>query len=223
MDYSLSIKNLFAEVSRLKSYSRLHPVLRVIVTIFMLPFIVSAAAMVVVYSVLCFFRNAWQIISDELESWLKSKEQDKHWGPTVVIYYVSLPFIFLVRALMAVVFSGAIYIAWFFIMMFAYVASLGSIRWQPYLNKVDYSKEYCWGFKHSDKAFNVLAIINVGFVALCVVQAVINENGLQAWLIAITAFMIYVAYPIMFAKKNMREVNGAEEIYNEARSYENVR
>lgn len=223
MDYSLSIKNLFSEISRLKSYSRLHPVLRVIMVILMLPFIVAAASAIITYRVICFFRSAWQIISDELESWLKEQEKDKHWGPTAVLYFVTLPFIFLLRSVMAVVFSGALYVTWFAIMVFSYPATLGGIRWQPQLNKVDYDKEYTWEFKYTNAALNGFVFVNIGLVALCVLQAAISEYGMvEGWLSAITAFVIYIAYPRMFAKVNLCELSGADAIYEEAYSYESV-
>ena len=222
MDYSVSVKKLFKELARIKSYSCLRPVLRIVMTVLMLPFIIGGASMAVVYCVLCFFRNTWQIISDELESWLEKKEQGKHWGPVTVLYLVTFPFIFLVRSMMAFVFSGALYITWFVLMTFVYIASLGGVRWQPQLNKVDYDREYTWDFKHSDKVFNVFAWVNIGFALLCALDSLLNQRAPAGWLMAISLIIIYIVYFNLFRKKDIRELSSADDIYGEAISYGKV-
>ena len=221
MNYSLSIKKLFREVARQKSYSRLHPALRIVMLILMLPFIVVAGSAAVVYHVLLFFRNGSQIAADELEMWLNKRKEGTHCAPESVLYFVTIPFIFFLRVLLTY-FSGFLYFTWFTIMCSTYIASIGGIRWQPYLNTVSYDAEYAWSFKHSNKTFNVFALLNVVFIALCVLQSQINSYGLRPWLLCITLFMIYVAFPIVFAKKNVCAMETPDVIYTEATAYAEV-
>ena len=222
MDYSSSIRSLFKEIARQKSYSRINPVLRVITIILMLPFVAVAAVAVAVFYVLLFLRNGSQIAVDELEAWLNKRKEGAHCAPESVLYFVTIPTIFLFRVLITL-FSGFLYFTWFTIMCGTYVSSLGGVRWQPYLNKVSYDVEYSWSFKRSKTTFNTFALVNIGFVLLCVIQALINERGLTGWLTAITLFMIYVVYPNIFNKRNMRAMNTPEAIYAEATEYAEVK
>ena len=221
MNYSSSIRSLCKEVARLKSYSRLNPVLRIITLILMLPFIALAASATAVFYVLLFFRNGSQIAVDELEAWLNKRKEGVHCAPESVLYFVTIPFIFFLRVLITL-FSGFLYFIWFTIMCGTYVASLGGIRWQPYLNYVSYDEEYAWSFKHSRTTFNVFALVNIGFILLCVIQALLGENGLTPWLAILTVFMVYIVYPNMFTKKNVRPLNAPEAIYTEATEYAEV-
>ena len=218
MNYSSSIKSLFKEIARQKSYSRLHPALRIVMLILMLPFVVVAGAAVVLYHVLLFFRKGSQIAADELEAWLNKKKDGVHFVPEAVLYFVTVPFIFFLRVLLTF-FSGFLYFTWFTIMCSTFIASIGGVRWQPYLNAVSYDKEFAWSFKHSNKTFNVFALLNVGFVVLCAIQSLINPDGLRPWLLLITLFMIYIAYPIVFAKKNICAMDTPDVIYAEAIAY----
>ena len=145
MDYSLSIKSLYKEISRIKSYSRLNPILRAVMFILMLPFTIAAAMGIIFYYVLLFLRNGSQIGADELEQWLNKRKADSHFLPEAVLYLVTIPFIFLLRVFVTI-FSGFLYFTWFEIMATAFLASLGGIRWQPYLNTVNYDQEYTWSF-----------------------------------------------------------------------------
>ena len=220
MDYSLSIKSLCKEISRIKSYSRLNPFLRAVMFILMLPFTIIAATGTVFYYVLLFLRNGSQIGADELEHWLNKRKSGAHFLPEAVLYLVTIPFIFMLRVFVTI-FSGFLYITWFEIMAAAFLATLGGIRWQPYLNTVNFDQEYTWSFKHSKKSFNVFALVNIGFILLCILQAVLSDY-VKPWLIVLTVFMIYIAYPLMYTKKNLHEMTSDEDILAEATCYAEV-
>lgn len=223
MDYSSSIKNLFHEISFQASYSRLHPVLRIVMTILMLPFIVLGAFFAIVYYLLLFLKNGSQISVEELEAWLNKRKEGAHFVPEAVLYFVTIPCIFFFRVLLTI-FSGVLYFVWAFLMLCAYVATLGGIRWQPYLNRVSYDKEYTWDFKHSNTVFNVFAIVDLSLVLLCVFQALLYESNMaKSWLLALTAVLIYVVSPKIFSKADIRELNTPEEIYNRAIAYSEVK
>ena len=220
MDYSLSIKNLLNEITRIKSYSRLNPVLRVITFILMLPLMAVALSALLFYYVLLFFRNGSQIAVDELEAWLNKRKEGSHFIPEAVIYAATIPTIFFLRVLLTV-FSGILYFTWFTIMFFSYFASLGGIRWQPYLNTASFDIAYTWDFKHTNKTFNIFAIINIVLVVLCILQMLVLGTA-HALLTSLTLVMIYLVYPKIFKKENLREMDSAEEIYAEAISYTTV-
>ena len=188
--------------------------------ILMLPFTVVAAMGTVFYYVLLFLRNGSQIGADELEHWLNKRKAGVHFLPEAVLYLVTIPFIFLLRVFVTI-FSGILYLIWFEIMATSFLATLGGIRWQPYLNTVNYDQEYTWSFKHSKKSFNVFALVNIGFILLCIIQAVLSDY-VKPWLIVLTIFMIYIAYPLMYAKKNLHEMSSDEDILAEAVSYGEV-
>ena len=230
MDYSLSIKQLIKELARQKSYSRLYPIFRVIMFILMLPFIVVATAATILYYVLLFIRYGFQIAVDELEAWLNKRKEGVHCAPESVLYFVTIPTIFFFRVLLTF-FSGILYFTWFWIMLCTYISSLGGIRWQPSLNLVKYDADYTWGFNHTKKTFNIFALVNVGLILLVVVQTILyNAVGVDAFsttaakiVVFLTVLMIYVVYPMLFAKVNLRKMEAPEDIYNEAVAYAEVK
>ena len=60
--------------------------------------------------------------------------------------------------------------------------------------------------------------MNIGFILLCIIQAALS-NTLKPWLAILTVFMIYIAYPLMYAKKDLHEMSSDEDILAEAASY----
>ena len=219
MNYSSIIKNLFCEIACQRSYSRLHPVLKIVTAILMLPFIVTGASASAVYYILLFLRNGCCISADELEAWVSKKKEGVHFLPEAVLYFVTTPFIFFCRVMLTI-FSGFLYFTWFQIMLCFYVATLGGIRWQPCLNATTFEKEYIWNFRHSNTIFNVFAIVNVGFILLCLIQALLKDSGVpDSWLVILTLVIVYIVYPKLFSKRNMREMSTAEEIYDTAIAY----
>ena len=231
MDYSSYVKGLTKEVLRVKSYSRLNPVLRVILFILMLPFTVLSVLLSVSYCVLVFVRNACAIPADELEIWLNKKKDGEHFLIEAVIYLIAIPFVFTCRVLLSV-FSLFFYFVWFFIMAGTYVATLGGVRWQPYLNSASYDKEYAWTNKNTKMTLNVYAIVSSSLAAALAIWNVIDivcQIGepaaigyINKALIAVTSIMIYVVYPLLFAKKDCREITCDEDIYAEAVEYTEV-
>ena len=231
MDYSSYINGLLREASRVKSYSQLNPVLRVIIFILMLPFTALSISLAVSYHVLVFMRSACSIPTDELEIWLNKKKDGEHFLVEAVIYLITIPLIFFCRVLLSI-FSLCFYFIWFFIMVGTYVATLGGVRWQPYLNSVSYDKEYAWTNKNTRKTLNVFAVVCVALtVALAILTLVdiIWETGdiavigyVNSLLIAVSSIMTYIAYPLLFAKKDCREITCDEDMYAEATEYTEV-
>jgi hypothetical protein len=191
MDYLSFTNGLFKELKSFKGYSNLNLVCKILMAIATLPFTLAALVCVIAYYILGFFKNAIAMPAEDLEAWVDKRKSGEHFLPTAVIYLVALPFIFLLRvvySLMSIVF----YFMWFEIMMFTFVATLGGVRWQPFVNKAKYDEEYAWDYKLDGTVLNIASAI-IAIVSIILV-IVLYEN---AFTIALLIEAIAIALVFM--------------------------
>jgi hypothetical protein len=103
-------------------------------------------------------------------------------------------------------------ILWVLTMACAYILSLGGIRWQPYITSANYSEEYCWSYKNSEKTMSIFSSVVSILTGIIVLVFIINRadlfdyeiyaffNTMHNILIWITSIAVFVGIPLVFAK-----------------------
>ena len=142
MNYSNLIRGLTADIKSFVAYKKLSGIARILAVLLLLPFVVSTLLGVVTLWVMLFFFKGLTAAVEYLECWLKETKEGTRHATEAVIYYVCLPVIFVFRVMFSV-FAICFYFNWFATMCSAYVATLGGIKWQPFITEAAYDdKEY---------------------------------------------------------------------------------
>lgn len=138
MDYSLFIKKLYCEIKERNGYKQIPDKgFRAFAFIGVLPFIVFSFFAIIAYNVLVFLYNLISSSVDYLEAWVKKTKEDVKTPTEAIIYLCTMPYIFFNRVIMSLL-SIVFFILWFAIQALSYVATLGGIRWQPYISEVKF-------------------------------------------------------------------------------------
>ena len=132
MDYLKLLNNLKNEwkVAGKAKYESMNIVLRVIFTIIFIPLRVGFFFGRLGFWFTWFFFKAIAAPVDYLQNWLKKEREGIYHATQAVLYLVSMPFIFAQQITLAFN-SFAFFFQWFFLMIQAYILTLGAVRWQP--------------------------------------------------------------------------------------------
>ena len=107
-----------------------------------------------------------------LENWQSERTKGVQHITEAVVFLVSTPFIFFLRVWLSIA-SFFFYFQWFELMCFTYLFSLGSIRWQPFLNTATYDdNEHHWKLRPAEAGTMVFGII--AFCFLCLLTLLFN-------------------------------------------------
>lgn len=142
MDYLKSLKNLNAEFLNAgrEKYNSLPFILRLICTLVMLPLRVAFVIGRIGYWITWFFFKGFSAPVDYLQTWLNNQKEETGDVTKAVLYLVCLPVIFTYQVYLA--FSSFIFFCqWFVLMIYAYVATLGAVRWQPVITEATFNEE----------------------------------------------------------------------------------
>ncbi len=131
-DYAKLVKSLKKEfkASGCRKYKSLSTVAGLFLTLIMLPLRVNYFFLRGWFWVIWFFEKAYSSPEEYLLSWMKEESQGLETFPKGVVYFVCMPLIFLLRAILAFTVIGYFFL-WFFMMLEAYIMTLGAVRWQP--------------------------------------------------------------------------------------------
>lgn len=132
MDYSALLFGLFKEIRANKQYKIIGMPISIFAFIAVLPFIVMAAFTSLYYLVLAFFFNGIASAVKYLEKWVEEKKKDIHPATEAVLFFVTMPTIFFFNVLLSG-FAVFFYFVWFVLQCFTYIATLGGIKWQPFI------------------------------------------------------------------------------------------
>ena len=132
MDYLAKIKGLCNEICQKVHYKEMSKGRRILAYIGMFPFFMLNALLIVNYYVLVFFFNCSSSAADFLLSWVKETKKDLKHATEAVLYFVTMPTIFLMQVFLSL-FAPVFYILWFVLMLSSYVSTLGGIRFQPFI------------------------------------------------------------------------------------------
>ena len=174
MNYSALLKGLLAEIKSKKQYLRLPTAVRVLAFIGMFPFVVMAAMLLVTYVVYGFFFNMLAASVAYLEAWLHGERKGVRHATEAVLYFVAAPTIFLMHCILSS-FACAYFIVWFLLQCFVYIATLGGIRFQPYINTASYEKgESDYQMTGSTPALIAVSCVAFGLFALFLIFYIIG-------------------------------------------------
>ena len=132
MDYALLQKELAREALSRKQYKNLHPIFRILSFIGVLPFIGISALLFVCYSIFVFFFKLFSSGACYLEEWVNKTKEGASAPAEAVIYLVTTPIIFMWHVALSIL-SLNFFILWFCLQSSLYIATLGGIKWQPYI------------------------------------------------------------------------------------------
>lgn len=138
MDYQMSIRNLLKEAKEGANYKQVAKGYRTLVKISLFPLILLEIALICCYYLQLFFYNALMSPVSYLEDWVDSKKNDVQHATQAVLFFVSIPFIFFLRVLLSLM-SFSFFFLWFAMMSITYLVTLGSVKWQPCINLVEFS------------------------------------------------------------------------------------
>lgn len=136
MEYS-NLNHFFSkEVAALKQIGNLPKAFQILALTGVFPFIILSALLSIAFNVCIFFYELASSGATYLELWIKDTKENSGWFAEGIIYLSTLPFVFLLRALLSL-FTAVFFIYWFFMQCAYYVATLGGIKWRPYITRVD--------------------------------------------------------------------------------------
>lgn len=140
MNYFSLINGLVREARSLTQYKRLGLPFAILAAIGMVPYIFLFLIYTALFYVELFCFQGLSACVDYLECWLKENRKGLRHATEAVLYFVCMPGIFLFRVVLSL-FSIFYYFTWFFVMLLAYLATLGGVRWQPFLTKASYEEK----------------------------------------------------------------------------------
>ncbi len=218
MNYSLYFKSLINEALSCKQYKKLNIAFKIFGFIGVFPFIAISAILSIIYNISVFFFNLGAIGVDYLENWLKNAKKDVKTPTEPVIYFLTIPTIFTMHVLLSL-FSGSFFFLWFLMQCFFYIATLGGIRWQPYITKIDLDENHENYVATTNRTGGGILAIILGSVyiirtILCIVAYFVEESTLND-ITFITTLVYFAAtcitVPIVFRKKQFNASSNDED------------
>ena len=205
MNYSALFKDFKKELFASIQYKHLGSPFKAFGFVAAIPFWIVYFAVMCTQYVTLFFFNCLASCSDYLEAWVKETKKDVNPITEAVLYLVTMPFIFFTRCLLSI-FSIYFYMLWFFLMCVSYIASLGGIRWQPFITTAKFDNVKCTATTNKI-AGNVISIIGFSLLCLCALLYLIflmaeSYDIYRVYMVFDAIYMLYmiIAIPITFKK-----------------------
>ena len=231
MDYGYLIKALKDEARQNLQFGRMNKGPRILARLLTLPWLVSVMVAVLQYYIALFFYKACLTPVQHLHNIMRKEGEVVKHGTQVVVYFFAFPVVFILYIMLSLT-TVYFYFQWFVIMVYMYFATLGGIKWQPFITDATF-EERAWVLKPSDKAANkwsiicLLAPIGLGLVigiglGISAVGAGIEDIGviisilgvlvMVAGAIGLAAFSVFfLLSPIFY----FRKVEAVEESFEE--------
>ena len=168
MNYNAIAKSFLEEIKSGIQYKKLGKPFSVFAFIAMLPIIILSAVQFIGYYVLLFVYNGLASSVEYLERWLDAKKSDVRHATEAVLYFVAMPYIFFCQALLAF-FAVVFYFNWFSLMVYTYLATLGGVRWQPFLTTAKFdgkAKSIATTNDIAGKIYSIISFVLFAFVCL---------------------------------------------------------
>ena len=173
MNYSQLLKNFGREVASKIQYKHIGSPFKVFAAIATIPFWIAYAFMFCAQYVYLFTYNAVASCVDYLEAWVKDTKKSVNQLTEAVIYLVTTPVIFGIRCFLSL-FSIGFYFMWFFTMCYAYIATLGGIRWQPFISNAKFGPSIKSTPTTKKGAGAAISIIGFSLVVLAIFIAILG-------------------------------------------------
>ena len=136
IDHLSCAKLLTKEALKLKKYKAMHPVLAVFTGIFMLPFILMAALVIVNYVIIAYLRNVCASPIRALHGLVNSEGKEVRHAPQTVIYFISWPTIFLLYFMEAIMIP-LLTISYTLASICVYICTLGGVKFNAMPENAD--------------------------------------------------------------------------------------
>lgn len=137
MDFTEHLKSFFKEANKAKQYKHISSGTAFLGRIAVLPFALLSVFYSLLYLIGTFFFTAFSAGAEYLEDWVKQTKKGVSNVAEAAIYLTTTPLILLVRFALSV-YSFGFFILWFAMQCVFYIATLGGIKWRPYITKVDF-------------------------------------------------------------------------------------
>lgn len=157
MDYGYLIKALKDEAKQNIQFARMNKGPRILARLITLPWLFAVMSAVLSYYVTLFFYKACLTPIQHLHNIMRKEGEVVKHGTQVVIYWIAFPIIFDLYILLSLA-TITFYFQWFNVMVCMYFATLGGVKWQPFITDATF-EERAWVLKPSDKAANRWSII----------------------------------------------------------------
>ncbi len=179
MDYSKLINQLTAEMKKGIQYKRLPLLFRIFAIIAVAPIIVTFILSKLLYWVTLFLYKMISSPAEYLHQWLKDQKDEVQHATQAVMYWICLPFIFSLQILLSLN-AISFYIQWFFIMIQAYLLTLGGIKWQPFITEATFEEDAEYDLQPKPLFANIFSCAAFGSLAFYVIFAIITSSLLTA-------------------------------------------
>ena len=199
MDYTSAIKGLLSEVKAAIQFRRMNTLCKVLCIIAVLPLIIAAFSAVCGYYVVLFFYRGLCSPLEYIHNVVKKEGQEVHPGAQLVIYLICFPTIFFLHLLISFA-SLMFYFLWFAVMFFTYLATLGGVRWQPFLFDAKYGEVKAYEVKPCINAATIFGGITIFFYLLFVLALILEVETLPAISAIGFSLCLFIVNPIMFRK-----------------------
>ncbi len=209
MDYEKSARNLLHEAGECRQYKKMAMPYRVFAFISVIPFWIPAALCTILYYITSFFHNVFSASADYLEGWLKRTKSDVRHLTEAVLYLIAVPTIFFMQVILSF-FSFIFFIIWFLMQCNFYIATLGGIKWQPYISKASYGTEELT-VTTNPTAAKVFSIINLVLFCAVVLTYILKitdvfaEDTIYRLIYDVHFLFSAIAVPLIFTKKPVTE------------------
>lgn len=209
MNYVQLINGLIKEAKRGIQFERFPKAFKVLAIIGLLPIILLSILSIAAFYILLFIYKALSSPIEFLHKIVRSEGEIVKHGTQVVIYLCCFPLIFTLYVLYSIV-TVIFYFCWFVVILTTYLATLGGIRWLPFITDAYYDEEEInWDVKPSLDVSKVLIILTFAlFVIILALNIVVNINPTLTVIADISLgftivydLVIYIVNPIVYKKK----------------------
>ena len=136
IDHLACAKSLTKEALKLKKYKAMHPVLAVFTGIFMLPFMILSAFIILSYVVIAYLRNVCASPIRALHGLVNSEGKEVRHAPQAIIYFFSWPIIFFLYFMEAVTIP-LLTISYTLSAISTYICTLGGVKFHATPEKAE--------------------------------------------------------------------------------------
>lgn len=199
MNYFKHPRTLIAEVKTRKQY-KVFGSAAPLAAIAVFPFIVAAFFQYIGYIASAFFYKALSSSAAYLEVWLDEKKEGTRHATEAVLYFLTIPTIFFYNVLLSL-FTVGFYFQWFFLQLTTFVATLGSIRWQPFILEASDKGENEWEVATSKTASTLYVTVLSILLLLGLLFLLIGNiaDVVEFYKVGIVFFPIYALLAIFLS------------------------
>lgn len=158
MDYFKLMDNFLAEVRQLRQYKRLPIIPSILIAVCMLPVMIVCFGIFIFYEILAFIHKAMATPTEVLKNYVKQERNEIGHITQAVFYLITQPWIFMCEILLSFI-SLIFYFVWFFFMAAAYLATLGGVKWQPFITEAKFDNCQNYTYRPSNIVATVYAAL----------------------------------------------------------------